>query len=219
MSRPNSKSPNTNNALTSDKKRIKKQRKNVGQKKPFSPEQVRLIRSLIAADGNKRDLALFNCAIDTLLRSVDLLALTVGDVMSLDGRIREEFALSQQKTHTTLRVALSEHSRVALRDWIEAAHKSLYDPLFTRLKGDKSAAITTNQYRRLVKRWAAYARLDVGDYSSHSIRRTKATLVYERTHNIEAVRHLLGHRSVANTSLYLGIGQREALNLAKKFDI
>jgi len=201
------------------KKPFRKAQRNIGQKKPFTPQQVRLIRSLIEAEGGKRDLALFNCAIDTLLRGVDLLALSVGDVMSPDGRIREEFALSQKKTSGVLMVALSEHSRAALKDWIEVSGKSLYDPIFTRLKGNKSAPISTNHYRCLVKQWASYARLDVSGYSSHSIRRTKAALVYERTLNIEVVRQLLGHKSVASTSLYLGIGQREALDIAKKIEI
>lgn len=201
------------------KQTLKPNRKNVGQKKPFTPDQVRLIRSMIEAEDNKRDLALFNCGIDTLLRAVDLLALTVGDVMGFDGRIRDEMTLQQRKTQTSLMVALSPQSQDALRTWIEVAGKSFYDSLFTRLKGNKKAPISTNHYRRLVKRWAEYAHLDSAGYSSHSMRRTKASLVYERTLNIEVVRQLLGHKSVASTSLYLGIGQREALDIAKKIEI
>ena len=69
----------------------------VGQKKPFTPEQVRLIRELIKSNGNLRDLVLFCCAIDTLLRAIDLISLTVSDVMTPYGLIREEFPLQQKK--------------------------------------------------------------------------------------------------------------------------
>ena len=56
------------------------------------------------------------------------------------------------------------------------------------------------QYRNLVKKWVTAARLDPADYSSHSLRRTKAAIIYEKTKNIEAVRELLGQTSVAATS-------------------
>lgn len=63
------------------------------------------------------------------------------------------------------------------------------------------------------------ARLDPGDYSSHSLRRTKAAFVYAQTSNIEVVRELLGQKSTAETSAYLGIDHRQALDLAKTFTI
>jgi site-specific recombinase XerD len=71
----------------------------------------------------------------------------------------------------------------------------------------------------LVKRWAAYARLDPRQFSTHSLRRTKATVVYQHTHNVEVVRQLLGQSSMAATSTYLGIEQRDALEIARKFEI
>jgi integrase len=71
----------------------------------------------------------------------------------------------------------------------------------------------------LVKRWAASARLDLRKFSTHSLRRTKATLVYQHTHNVEVVRQLLGQSSVAATSAYLGIEQRHALEIARKLEL
>jgi site-specific recombinase XerD len=70
-------------------------------------------------------------------------------------------------------------------------------------------------YSKLVKKWASYARLDPRKYSTHSLRRTKSSVVYERTGNLEVCRQILGHHSIANTALYLGVDKRQALHVAK----
>jgi len=92
-------------------------------------------------------------------------------------------------------------------------------PLFTGRRGAPDQAISTTQYRKLVKKWVSYARLDPAAYSSHSLRRTKAALIYEQTRNVEAVRELLGQSTVAATSAYLNVGKRRALEIAKKLEI
>ena len=116
-------------------------------------------------------------------------------------------------------MTLSPQTRNILAQWITKTDKQQDDLLFTRLKGNLKAGITTHHYRRLLKKWVVWAQLDCTQYSTHSARRTKAALIYRQTLNIEVVRQLLGHKSVAATSLYLNVGQQEALDIAKKIDI
>ena len=60
---------------------------------------------------------------------------------------------------------------------------------------------------------------DVSGYSSHSMRKTKASVLYKKTSNVEAVRRLLGHQSVTATSSYLGVEDEDAAELARKFSL
>jgi integrase len=192
----------------------------VGQRKPFTPDQVRLIREILRAEGNLRDLALFCVAIDTMLRASDLLKLKVSDVVEgLDGKIKSEFPVQQQKTTQPTVVALTPNSQDTLVRWIRESGKLSWDYLFTGLRKSKNRPISDSQYRKLVKTWAKLARLDPGEYSTHSLRRTKASLIYQATNNPEVVRQLLGHTSIASTSAYLNIGKKEALEIARRIDI
>ena len=194
--------------------------KAVGQKKPFDPHQVRLIREILRVDGNFRDLALFCVGIDTMLRGVDLLALKVLDVFDdHSGKIKTEFSVLQQKTGQSTMVTLTPASQDALVKWIKEGGKLSWDYLFTGLHRSKHIPISTHRYRRLVKRWAELARLNPSDYSSHSLRRTKASLIFQATNNVEVVRQLLGHSSVASTSTYLNVSKRQALEIARRIDI
>ena len=210
--------------------------RSIGQMRPLSREQVQTIRRLLEAEDNPRDLALFSTAIDTMLRGVDLLALTVADVTDHEGRVRDEFMARQQKTGQGTLVSLTPDTKKALARWIAASRKLPWAPLFTRLRGDPDQAISTWQYRMLVKKWVGYARLDPTIYSSHSLRRTKAAYIYEQTRNhslrrtkaayiyeqtrnVEAVRELLGQSTVSATSAYLNVGMRRALEIAKQLEM
>ena len=193
--------------------------KSVGQKAPFSPRDVQTIKQILANEGNLRDLALFSMGIDTMLRGGDLLGLKVEDVTDHTGKVIEQCTICQQKTGKSTIVALLPYSRQVLTQWIAVSSKLPWHYLFTSVRQQKTQPLSTTQYRRLVKRWAAYARLDPRQFSTHSLRRTKATLVYQHTHNIEVVRQLLGQSSVAATSTYLGIAKRDALEIARKFEI
>jgi integrase len=189
----------------------------VGQKAPFRPRDVHTIKQLLENAGNLRDLALFSVGIDTMLRGVDLLALRVEDVMDHRGAIVEQFAIGQRKTGKITMVALLPYSRRVLQGWIVASGKLPWHYLFTGSRKNKDRPITTNQYRRLVKGWAASAKLDPHHFSTHSLRRTKAAFVYQQTHNVEAVRQLLGQSSLTATAAYLGIDQQAALEIARQF--
>lgn len=191
--------------------------KAVGQMIPFDPEQAQVIRSILSAENNLRDLALFNVGLDTMLRASDLLKLTVADVTDHEGSVVAEVTLRQKKTGHGHVVALGPESRETLLDWITVSEKRPEDPIFTSIGNRKTGrAISREQYANLVKKWAAYVRLDPKRYSTHSVRRSKSALVYEKTHNLAACQQLLGHKNISSTASYLGVDQRKALDLAQR---
>lgn len=188
----------------------------MGQMKPFTPEQVQTIKYLLEAGRNHRDLALFSTGIDTMLRASDLLKLKVADVMSFDGQMKADVQLLQKKTGAGTQVDLSPYTRDKLKVWIMEGEKHLHEFLFTGFRRSKHNPISGRYYQILVKKWASMARLNPDGYSTHSIRRTKAALIYEATRNPEVVRELLGQKSIASTSHYLGIDRKKALEVARK---
>ena len=88
-------------------------------------------------------------------------------------------------------------------------------------RGRKGAhrSMTTRQYARLVSEWIASIGLDPHVFGTHSLRRTKATLIYRRTGNLRAVQLLLGHRKIESTVRYLGIDVDDALTIAEQVDV
>ena len=92
------------------------------------------------------------------------------------------------------------------------------DCLFTSRR-KSSAHISTRQYAKLLKGWVAAIGLDPYAYGTHSLRRTKATLIYRRTKNLRAVQLLLGHTKLESTVRYLGIEVEEALEIAEQTEI
>ena len=189
------------------------------QKKPISPKQVKALSKLLL--DKPRDRAMFHVGIDSMLRSSDLRHLTVEDVVDSRGLVREECSLTQQKTGKTVVFTLSEMTREAVNLWINTSSKTDRDYLFSSRtkayagKTLKEQPISQVQYQRLVKGWMEQLGVAVDDYSTHSLRKAKASAIYDATKNVEAVRQLLGHSSVAATSAYLGIEQAKALDLAK----
>lgn len=190
--------------------------KAVGQMKPLTTKQVELIRGTLELVGNLRDMALFATAIDSMLRSVDLLHLKVEDVVDSTGTVRDKFSIQQQKTSKPVGILLFPKTMEILTEWIEASGKIPSDYLFTGLRRSKDRPITHEMYRNLVKKWVKDIKLDPSQYSTHSLRRSKASLIYEKTNNVEAVRILLGQSSVAATSHYLGLEQKDALEISRQ---
>ena len=154
-----------------------------------------------------------------MLRAVDLLALKVVDVTDDKGVVRSEIAIQQQKTGVPHLVALGPSTQDALTRWIKARHKPLYAYLFTGMREGKLTPITRQYYAKLVKRWVQKVRLNPDDHSTHSMRRTKASVVFHATQNIEVVRELLGQKSVSATSAYLNVGKKAALEVGKAFEL
>lgn len=197
---------------------------NVGQRKPLTINQVKLIKEFLFQRETliaKRDLALFSTAIDTMLRSVDLLKLKVSDLVDGDGNLKDLIEIKQKKTSKTVVVEISESTQEYLATWIEDSEKGINDYLWTGFNRNLTPAdnkpITRMTYGTILKGWVSeILGIDPSDYNTHSLRRTKASLVYEKTQNIEVVRQLLGQSSVAATSAYLNIGRKDALRVARQ---
>ena len=113
---------------------------------------------------------------------------------------------------------LTEPTRSAVSAWIETANLKAENYLFpSRLA--KSPYISTRQYARIVNQWITAIGLDSTVYGTHSMRRTKATLIYKRTKNLRAVQLLLGHTKLESTVRYLGIEVDDALEISEQTEI
>lgn len=168
-------------------------------------------------EGRTRDLAMFNLAIDSKLRGCDVVAIRVDDVAP-HGQAVDRATVRQKKTGRPVRFELTEQTRQAINAYLLAAHKKPGDYLFTG-RGGSGRSLTTRQYARLVSEWLVSIGLDPLKFAPHSLRRTKATLIYRRTGNLRAVQLLLGHGEIESTARYLGIEVDDALEIAEKIDI
>jgi integrase len=189
----------------------------VGQKPPLRPKHVWSVRTKLQMDGRMRDLAMFNLAIDSKLRGCDVVALKVEDVAPT-GYAVDRATVRQRKTGRPVRFELTEQTRQAIDDYIKAASKKPGEFLFTGRRGPVRC-LTTRQYARLVSSWVASIGLDSHLFGTHSLRRTKASLIYRRTGNLRAVQILLGHTKIESTVRYLGIEVDDALAIAEQVDV
>jgi integrase len=188
-----------------------------GQKPPLRPKHVWSIRSRLQMDGRTRDLAMFNLAIDSKLRGCDVVAIRVEDVAP-SGYAIDRATVRQRKTGQPVRFELTEQTRQAIDDYIKVAGKQPGEFLFSR-RGDRDRCMTTRQYARLVSSWIKAIGLDPHFFGTHSLRRTKATLIYRRTGNLRAVQLLLGHTKIESTVRYLGIEVDDALTIAEQVEV
>ena len=189
----------------------------IGAKPPLKPSQVWSIRTKLQIEGRTRDLALFNLAIDSKLRGCDLVAIRVDDVAP-NGYTIERATVRQKKTGRPVRFEITENTRQAIDAYLNLTGKRAGGFLFSG-RGNPPHALTTRQYARLVGEWIASIGLDPLMYGTHSLRRTKATLIYRRTGNLRAVMLLLGHSKIESTVRYLGIEVDDALEISEKVDI
>jgi len=144
-------------------------------------------------EGRKRDLALFNLAIDSKLRGCDVVAVRVEDVAP-NGYALDRATVRQRKTGLPVRFELTDQTRQALDEYLHLTARKPGEFLFTGRH--PSRGFTTRQYARLVGEWVASIGLDPHKFGTHSLKRTKAVLIYRRTGNLRAVQLLLGHRRV-----------------------
>lgn len=189
----------------------------IGQKSPLKPQQVWAIRVRLQIADHKRDLALFNLAIDCKLRGCDLVNLRVADVVNGD-EIRSRAKVIQSKTGSPVQFEITKQTRDALQDWISFKNLDVYEWLFPSRK-DRDQHLTTRQYGRIVKRWVQSIGLPKSTYATHSLRRTKATLIYRKTGNLRAVQLLLGHNKIDSTVKYLGVEVEDALALSESIEL
>ena len=188
----------------------------VGPKPPLQPSHVWSIRTKLQIEDKKRDLALFNLAIDSKLRGCDVVAVHVEDVAP-GGYALDRSTIRQKKTGRPVRFELTEQSRTAIDDDLRITGRKPGQFLFAGRAGN--GGLTTRQYARLVQEWVASIGLDPSNYGTHSLRKTKAVLIYRRTGSLRAVQLLLGHSKIESTVRYLGIEVDDAIELAEKTDI
>jgi integrase len=189
----------------------------IGQKLPLKLKEIWAIRIRLQLGGRTRDLALFNLAIDSKLRACDLVALRVLDVCH-GSLVAKRAIVTQRKTRHPVQFELTDQTREAVAAWIGRAQLKPEHYLFpSRIHA--SPHISTRQYARIVDRWVASVGLDPTAYGTHTMRRSKATLIYRRTKNIRAVQLLLGHTKLESTVRYLGIEVDDALEIAEQTEV
>jgi len=189
----------------------------VGQKAPLKLKEIWAIRVRLQLANRRRELALFNLAIDSKLRACDLVRLRVRDVCHGSGMSSRAIVL-QQKTQRPVQFEITEPTREAVGAWIGHAGLTSENSLFpSRLHS--STHLSTRQYARIVDSWVRQLGLDKASYGTHTLRRTKATLIYRRTKNLRAVQLLLGHSKLESTVRYLGIEVNDALEMAEQTEV
>ncbi len=184
----------------------------VGQKTALRLSEIWSIRVRLQVAGRTRDLALFNLGIDSKLRGCDLVSLRLRDV-SHGSAIAKRAIVLQRKTGRPVQFELTELTRTALAEWVGRARLGSASYLFP---GMRDGHLSTRQYARIVGSWVTAIGLDRNSYGTHSMRRTKASLIYRRTKNLRAVQILLGHTKLESTVRYLGIEVEDALELAEQ---
>lgn len=137
-----------------------------------------------------RDRALFDFAIDSKLRGCDIVKIRIGDLVS-GGTLRNRAIVIQQKTGRPVQFEMMADVRKSMKAWLERRGGTVEDFVFPS-RIDYLGHLSTRQYARLVDEWVAAVGLDKRDYGTHSMRRTKASLIYKATDNLRAVQILLG---------------------------
>ncbi len=189
----------------------------IGQKAPFKPKDIWAMRMHLQQHHRTRELALLNLGIDSKLRGCDLVALKVRDI-SHGEQIAPRAIVQQRKTGRPVQFEITPVARQAVKEWIRQAELKSDDYLFPSRIHD-SAHICTRQYARMLREWVKDAGLDWTEYGTHSIRRTKSTLIYRKTKNLRAVQLLLGRSKIESTVRYFGIDVDDALEISEQTEI
>ena len=188
-------------------------------KRPLSERQVKSLRKLV--EGNELHELLLNLSVDLMLRGGDLLRLRVSDVLTESGTVKSEVKIKQQKTNkTTLSIPLSKNSINVIKKYIVG--REMDDFVFrSQFSHFTNKPLSIFQYSRIVKKWMGehLGLDDVSSFSTHSLRKTKSSVIYQKTQSVEIVRRLLGQSSVTATSAYLGIEDSDALEVARNINI
>jgi integrase len=189
----------------------------VGQKAPFKPRDVWAIRARLAREHQTRELALFNLGIDSKLRGCDLVALKLRDIQH-GAQIAPRAIITQHKTGRPVQFEITPPTRAAVQAWVVEAGLKSEDYLFpSRIHG--SPHICSRQYARMLRGWVRNVGLDWTEYGTHSIRRTKAALIYQKTKNLRAVQLLLGHSKLESTVRYPVVDVHDALEISEQTEV
>ena len=179
-----------------------------GAKPPLRPKHVWALRTRLQLANRLRDLALFDLA--------DVVALKVVDVAP-HGYGVDRASVRQRKTGRPVRFEITEQTRQAIDEYLLQRAGGCSPYLFSG--SGRAGHLTTRQYARLLAEWLTMIGLDPRFYGTHSLRRTKATLIYKKTGNLRAVQLLLGHTKIESTVRYLGIEVDDALAVAEQIDV
>jgi site-specific recombinase XerC len=175
------------------------------------------IRIRLQLANRTRELAMFNLAIDSKLRGCDLVELHVRDITQ-GNQVASRAIVMQRKTHRPVQFELTELTRDAVAAWISKEQLKPEQFLFPS-RIHESPHISARQYAKIVEQWVTSIGLDRNAYGTHTMRRTKATLIYRRTKNLRAVQLLLGHTKLESTVRYLGIEVDDALAISEQTEI
>lgn len=200
------------------KKRAWNRGRIIGQKRPLALRDIRRLEASLRQKALWHDLALLGVALDTMLRATDLLALRVADVQTATGAIKPRLVQSQRKTGHVVQPVLTPTTRHYLAAWLSRSDKHSAHYIFTRTKPSDGAPISRPHYATLVKSWAEWLGYDPAEFSTHSLRRSKAVHMYWSGEDIALVSRLLGHKSLMHTVEYLGINQHQAEQAALRHE-
>jgi integrase len=189
----------------------------IGPKRPLRPRDIWAIRFFLDEHKRLRDRALFDFAIDSKLRGCDIVKIRISDLVS-GGTLRNRATVIQQKTGRPVQFEMMADVRKSMKAWLERRGGTVDDFVFPS-RIDYLGHLSTRQYARLVDEWVTAVGLDKRDYGTHSMRRTKASLIYKATGNLRAVQILLGHSKIENTVRYLGVDIDDALTLSERTEI
>ena len=189
----------------------------VGAKLPLRPMHVWALRVRLQIERRIRDLALFDIALDSKLRGCDVVSLRLPDILAA-GVVRRRAIVIQQKTGRPVQFEITQLTRESVAAWIAAAGLRPGDHLFPT-RPQASLHLSTRQYARIVHAWVDAIGLEGGSYGTHTMRRTKASLIYRRARNLRAVQLLLGHTKLESTVRYLGIEVDDALEIAEQTEV
>ncbi|WP_353643107.1 tyrosine-type recombinase/integrase [Mesorhizobium sp. WSM2239] len=191
--------------------------KKVGTKRPLTQKQIWAVRFFLDRERRIRDRALFDLAIDSKLRGCDLVKIRIRQLVA-GPEIRTRAIVVQQKTGRPVQFEITSDVRASLLAWLERRGGTVDNYAFPS-RVDHAHHISTRQYARLVDEWVIAFGLRPEVYGTHSLRRTKASMIYKATGNLRAVQILLGHSKIENTVRYLGVDVEDALLLAERTEI
>lgn len=153
--------------------------KTVGTKRPLTQKQIWAIRFFLDREERLRDRALFDLAIDSKLRGCDLVKLKIGDLLA-GSEVRDRAMIIQRKTGRPVQFEITADARSSLATWLLRRGGTIDDFVFpSRIYSGQP--MSTRQYARLVDEWVTAVGLRREDYGTHSMRRTKAAMIYRTT--------------------------------------
>jgi site-specific recombinase XerC len=186
----------------------------LGAKRALMAQQVWAIWLWLDREGRVRDRAMFDLAVDSSCAAAT--SWRLGSSISSAGAGSARAIVVQ--TGRPVQFELLDPARGSILIWPDWRRGTLDEFAFPS-RTDRAAHISTRQYARLVDEWVTGIGLRSEDYGTHSLRRTKAAIIYKQTGNLRAVQILLGRTKIESTGRYLGVDVEDALMLAEGIEV